>query len=74
MKLTIDIKNSAVDKVMYILNNLKSDVKIISSNENPLEIGTINETDEDYKIVLNGRKEIEKNPDNFKDLNSVNWD
>lgn len=31
MQLTIDIKDSAIDKVMYLLENLKSDVKILKN-------------------------------------------
>ncbi|MFA5454691.1 MAG: hypothetical protein WC272_05155 [Sulfurimonas sp.] len=29
MQITIDVKDSALDKIMYFLNHLKSDVKII---------------------------------------------
>lgn len=32
MQLTIDVKDSALDKVLYLLENLKSDVKIVSTS------------------------------------------
>ena len=49
MQLTIDIKDSALDKVLYLLENLKSDVKIVNtSNNNILDIESISKTDKDY--------------------------
>jgi len=38
MQLTIDIKESALDKVMYLLENLKSDIKIVSESKNKINI------------------------------------
>ena len=38
MQLTIDIKESALDKVMYLLENLKSDIKIVSEPKNKINI------------------------------------
>lgn len=33
MQITIDVKDSALDKIMYFLNHLKSDVKIIEKKD-----------------------------------------
>ncbi len=71
MQLTIDIKESALDKVMYLLNNLKSDVKIIN---NPLDIEVINQCDEDYRCIVDGRKERDLHPENYGTINDVDWD
>ncbi len=38
MQLTIDIRESALDKVMYLLENLKSDIKIVSDLKNKTNI------------------------------------
>lgn len=60
MQLTIDIKNTAVDKVMYLLDNLKSDVKIISKIDYPLDIDIIEKEDSDYNKILISREERKK--------------
>lgn len=74
MQLTIDIKNTAIDKVMYLLNNLKSDVKIISTENIPLDIEAIDTNDESYQTVLKLKKEREENPSSFENLDSIKWD
>jgi hypothetical protein len=51
---TIKIKESAFDKVMYLLDHLKDDVQIIEKHEFDLEI--INKENSDYKYILDGRK------------------
>ena len=71
MQLTIDIKESALDKVMYLLNNLKSDVKIVDTDS--LNIETISTYDQDYKYILNGRKERIAHPENYGTMNDINW-
>ncbi len=61
MQLTIDIKESALDKVLYLLENLKDDVKIISKipgDEPNLEV--IKEDDPDYAYVKEARERREK--------------
>ena len=74
MLLTIDIKDSALDKVLYLLENLKSDVKIVStSNNNILDIESISKTDKDYSHIVFGRKERIKNPENYSTTNDINW-
>ncbi len=51
MQLTIDIRESAVDKIMYLLNNLKSDVKILTKvDTDSLDIQPITE---DYQHIIN---------------------
>ncbi len=37
MLLTIDIKDSALDKIMYLLTNLKSDVKIVETEQRDIK-------------------------------------
>jgi hypothetical protein len=74
MQLTIDIKDSALDKVLYLLENLKSDVKIVStSNNNILDIESISKSDKDYNNIVFGRKERIENPENYSTLDDVNW-
>ncbi len=61
MQLTIDIKESALDKIMYLLEHLKNDVKIIEkipSDDFDLEI--IKENDPDFDYVKQARKRREE--------------
>ncbi len=75
MQLTIDIKESAIDKIMYLLDNLKADVRIISKIDNNfLDIQPITKDDEDYKYIVNGRNERKNNPENYGSMNDINWD
>lgn len=61
MQLTIDIKESALEKVMYLLENLKDDVKIISKiPSNELNIEVIEEGDPDYAYVKEARERRKK--------------
>lgn len=73
MQLTIDIKDSALDKVLYLLENLKSDVKIVSTSNNTLNIEAVSKTDKDYNHIVFGRKERIENPENYGTLDDVNW-
>ena len=75
MQLTIDVNDSVLDKVMYLLNSLKKDVKIINKQEeSSLDIEIIKENDEEYKYILEGRKERKENPQNYVVLDSIDWD
>ncbi|MGD9719129.1 MAG: hypothetical protein AB7U24_07815 [Sulfurimonadaceae bacterium] len=75
MQLTIDIKDSAIDKIMYLLENLKADVKIIKKiDTNSLDIEALNQDDADYQVVLEGREERKNNPQNYGNLNDIKWD
>lgn len=74
MQLTIDVKDSVVDKIMYLLDSLKSDVKIISKTDtNSLDIQPITKDDEDYKYILEGREERKHNPQNYGTMNDIDW-
>ena len=74
MQLTINVKDSVVDKVLYLLENLKGDVQIIKKNTtSSLEIETISENDSDYKEILEGRKNRINNPKDYVSLDEVNW-
>ena len=74
MRLTIDIRESAVDKIMYLLNNLKSDVKIIKKTDtNSLDIQPLSKDDEDYKYILEGREERKSNPQNYGTMDDIDW-
>lgn len=59
MLLTIDIKDSALDKIMYLLKNLKSDVKIVETKERDIkdhfDFITTEELD-NYKKISNDYK------------------
>ena len=61
MLLTIDIKDSAYDKIMYFLKNLKDDVKVIEDGfeKNDKDILC------DIRDALNEVKEIEKNKTSY---------
>ncbi len=72
MQLTIDIKENALDKVMYLLKSLKSDVKIVDAN--PLDIDIISIYDKDYKYIIEGRDEREANPQNYGTMDDIKWD
>lgn len=71
MQLTIDIKETAMDKVMYLLNSLKSDVTIIDNNL--LDIEKISKNDSDYKYIKNGREERVTHPENYGTMNDIDW-
>lgn len=61
MQITIDVKNGAVDKILYLLEHLKDDVTIISrSPKSDLEIEVIREDDPDYGYVKEARERREK--------------
>jgi len=56
MQLTIDVKESALDKIMYLLEHLKNDVKIVSQTpSSDLDIEVIEEDDPDYGYVREAR-------------------
>ena len=75
MQLTIDVKDSVVDKVLYLLENLKSDVHILNKTpSHSLDIETISESDADYKDLLESRKERENHPENYVALDDIKWD
>jgi len=74
MQLTIDIRESAIDKIMYLLDNLKSDVKIIKKiDTNSLDIQPLSKDDEDYKYILEGREERKSNPQNYGTMDDIDW-
>lgn len=61
MQLTIDVKDSALDKIMYLLEHLKNDVKIVSKTpSSDLDIEVIEEDDPDYGYVREARVRREK--------------
>ncbi len=60
MQLTIDVKDSVLDKVLYLLENLKSDVKIIQTEESSFDTLSKSELQELQKASTaykNGDKE-----------------
>lgn len=72
MQITIDVKDSAIDKIMYFLNHLKSDVKIIEKTDtNSLKIEALSKDEDDYKHILNGRKERKEFPENYGTLDDI---
>ena len=75
MQLTIDVKNSAIDKILYFLEHLKDDVTIIShSPNNDLDIEVIEENHPDYKYIVKGREERKNHPENYGTLDDIDWD
>lgn len=72
MQITIEVKESALDKIMYFLNHLKSDVKIVEKKElYDLNIEAISEGEDDYKHILNARKERRESPQNYGTLDDI---
>ena len=60
MQLTIDVKDSVVDKIMYLLDNLKADVKIIRKTDTQL-IETVSDKEQNYyENVLHNMSEDDK--------------
>ena len=60
MQLTIDIRESAIDKIMYLLDNLKSDVKIIRKIDTKQIESVSDEEQNDYENLLNNMSEDDK--------------
>ncbi len=56
MQVTLDIKESAVDKIMYFLEHLKDDVKIMPHHQNSLKLEVVNENDPDYSYIIKARQ------------------
>ena len=75
MQLTIDVKDSAIDKILYFLENLKSDVRILARKESSvLDIQQISKDDEDFQFISEAREERKNHPQNYGTLNDINWD
>jgi hypothetical protein len=73
MILTIDIKDSVADKILYFLQNFKDDIKIIDSETLNSDIEIIDKNDPDYKVILKGREERAKHPENYISEDEVDW-
>jgi len=58
MLVTIDIKDSVADKILYFLESFKKDVKIVSADKSkiPFEIEQIDEKDDDYRLYIDAKK------------------
>jgi predicted RNA-binding protein len=48
MIITLDVKDSVADKIMYLLNNLKDDVRVIKKQEGTL-VASVMESEKDLK-------------------------
>ena len=72
MQLTIEIRDSAYDKIMYLLKNLKDDVKIIDKkiDMDDLDIEVIDESDPDF-IYIQKARERRKNGEKTYSLDEV---
>ncbi len=60
MQLTIDIKDSVVDKIMYLLDSLKADVKIINRVDTQAIESVSDEEQNYYENLLQNRSEDDK--------------
>jgi hypothetical protein len=75
MLLTIDVKKSAVDKILYLLEHFRDDITIISqSPEVDLNIEVIGEDDPDFKYIVQGRKERNEHSENYVAEDAIKWD
>ena len=72
MQLTIDIKESAVDKIMYLLTSLKKDVTIVSKE--PLDIEEIKSSEKDFEYMQIQKSLREKNQKEYQTFETINWD
>jgi len=74
MQITIDIKESAFDKIMYLLNNLKPDVTILKQdNSTHLDITALDKSDKDSQIIIKAREERLKNSLDYGTVDDVKW-
>ena len=76
MQITIKVKDSVADKVLYLLESLKSDVEIIAKRSTPssLDIEIVSEGDPDYKVLKKARKERAGNPEAYVSMDEVSWE
>jgi hypothetical protein len=74
MRLTIEIKDSVADKILYFLEHFKNDITIIHDERENLDIEIVTEEDSDYPLILKGREERKTNPENYMAENEINWD
>jgi hypothetical protein len=75
MQLTIDVKDSALDKVLWFLENIKSDVTIINNPmDKKLDIEPITKDDEAYKFMLKADKDRKLNPQDYGTMDDIKWD
>ncbi len=74
MQLMIEVNEQVADKVLYFLENLKSDVKIIKKLSPELDIEIVSKDDLDYIEIENARKERKKSPKDYISIDEVNWD
>ena len=56
MQLTIDIKDSVLDKVLYLLENLKSDIKIIETKTTATDTLSLEQIKE-LQVISNDYKQ-----------------
>ena len=72
MQLTIEVRDSVSDKIMYLLKNLKDDVKIIDKkiDMDDLDIEVIDESDPDF-IYIQRARERRKNGEKTYPLDEV---
>ncbi len=57
-EITINVKDSAYEKIIYLLEKLKDDVEII--NEKPLNFEVIKKDDSDYNFIIDARERRKK--------------
>jgi len=63
LQLTIEIRDSAIDKV----NSLESDM------EKSLNIEIIDKNDEDYHYIIDGKKERIAHPENYGTMSDIKF-
>jgi len=74
-QLTIDVKDSALDKIIYLPEHLKNDVKIVSQKPSAnLDIEVVEESDPDFGYIARGRKERKSHPEKYLSEDEIDWD
>jgi hypothetical protein len=71
--ITLNVNDNAYNNLMCFLSN-KNDIKIIKDKIIDLDIEAINENDLDYMYILKGREERKKYPENYGELDDIDWD
>ena len=75
MQLTIDIRESALDKIIYLLNSLKPDVKILDAKvSDSLDIQEITPEDEEYAVLQKSREQRDSHLQDYGSLDDIEWD
>jgi len=73
--LNLNVSDNAYEHLIYFISNIKDDIKIVKDEViKPLDIEIVTEDDPDYQIILKGREERAKHPENYISEDEIDWD